>query len=209
MYPIFSLDNMASLVSADVDTTISEDQLRQIIERKMDELLSNGGVDEKITGFSRSDVLLLCSELKYSPFSEKITEMLFSKVALKLEHQDMKITKENEQKQEHSDTSTDIENEINKYAADVFFHNPDEFFDYLSMHGETFLDDRGTGGFSGVEKLLAEETPIFRECTEETMDGLIALAEKELSKEHSELFVKSCFITTMINCCSAKIVGRE
>ena len=68
-------------------------------------------------------------------------------------------------------------------------NTPDEFFDYLSMHGETVLDDRGTGGFSGIEKLLAEETPIFRECSEETMDGLIAIAEKELSKQQQKTVV--------------------
>ena len=73
--------------------------------------------------------------------------------------------------------------------AEAHSNTPDEFFDYLSMHGETVLDDRGTGGFSGMEKLLAEETPIFRECSEETMDGLISLAEKELNKEQQKAVV--------------------
>lgn len=73
--------------------------------------------------------------------------------------------------------------------ADAHSNTPDEFFDYLSTHGETELDDRGTGGFSGVEKRLAEETPIFRECTEKTMEGLIALSEKELSKQQQKTVV--------------------
>lgn len=88
---IFSLDDLAAFITDDVDGTISEDQLRQLIEGKTDELLLHGGADEKLSGYSRSDVLLLCSELRSSPFADKISSNLTEKVKSELERKGVEI----------------------------------------------------------------------------------------------------------------------
>ena len=88
---IFTLDDLAAFITDDVDGTISEDQLRQLIKGKTDELLLHGGIDEKLSGYSRSDVLLLCSELKGSPFADKISSNLTEKVKSELEHKGVEI----------------------------------------------------------------------------------------------------------------------
>ena len=88
---IFTLDDLASFITDDVNGTISEDQLRQLIEGKTDELLLHGGIDEKLSGYSRSDVLLLCSELRSSPFADKISSNLTEKVKSELERKGVEI----------------------------------------------------------------------------------------------------------------------
>ena len=91
---IFTLDDLAAFITDDVDGTISEDQLRQLIEGKTDELLQHGGADEKLSGYSRSDVLLLCSELRSSPFAAKISSNLTEKVKSELERKGVEVVKE-------------------------------------------------------------------------------------------------------------------
>lgn len=91
---IFTLDDLAVFIAEGVDRTLSEDQLRQLIEGKTDELLSHGGVDEKLSGYSRSDVLLLCSELRSSPFADKISSNLTEKVKTELLRKGIDVVKE-------------------------------------------------------------------------------------------------------------------
>ena len=63
--------------------------------------------------------------------------------------------------------------------------NANEFFDYLNQYAEVYLADRGDYFFTVVENTLSDE-PIFTGATEETMKGLIGIAERALQKEDNQ-----------------------
>ena len=113
---IFSLETLSSIISDKINEDLSKEQLKERINTSIQNILINGNGDD-YSGYSRSDVSLLCSELLYSPFSEIIQSRLTQLVENELDRKGITIVAY--QDTEINSTSVPLEQKLESERTEI------------------------------------------------------------------------------------------